>query len=240
MFGGSHARQSPGQILLTAFHKAGLKTAGTRARAKRVRGGLIAPVCGSHKSAAAGSISRVLPEHGGGTKSEMAGPIKSGRPGPNIEVPGNIAARKRQAGERGPSLPPRLNPPTLSLSCPAQPRAKRAISRPPDPALEGGMPIGVSPAGGTGGFTPAAKGVAFRRVQTVSSKGGLPGPGKSPWLLSLRGPGAVSLLRRHVGDYCGESSHGGRLCHRPAEIERTPRSCPPSWRQGSWLTPQTR
>jgi hypothetical protein len=43
----------------------------------------------------------------------------------------------------------------------------------------------------------AAEDVAFSRVQTVRSKGGLPGPGKSPWLLGLRGPGAVSLLRHH-------------------------------------------
>jgi len=40
-----------------------------------------------------------------------------------------------------------------------------------------------------------AEDVAFRRVQTVRSKGGLPGPGKSPWLLGLRGSGVVSLLR---------------------------------------------
>jgi hypothetical protein len=45
---------------------------------------------------------------------------------------------------------------------------------------------------------PAAEGVAFRRVQTVRSKGGLPGPGKSPWLLGLRGLGVVSLLRHHL------------------------------------------
>jgi hypothetical protein len=37
----------------------------------------------------------------------------------------------------------------------------------------------------------------FRRVQRVRSKGGLPGPGKRPWLLGLRGLGLVSLLRHH-------------------------------------------
>src|SRR5262245_56587019 len=44
----------------------------------------------------------------------------------------------------------------------------------------------------------AAEGVAFRRVQTVRSKGGLAGRGKSPWLLGLRGTGTVSLLRHQL------------------------------------------
>jgi hypothetical protein len=42
----SHVRQSPDQISLTAFQKVGLKARGTRARAKRVRGELIAPASG--------------------------------------------------------------------------------------------------------------------------------------------------------------------------------------------------
>jgi len=51
MFDGSHARQSPGQIFLTAFRKVGLKAAETRDRAKRGRGGLNAPVNPSSREA---------------------------------------------------------------------------------------------------------------------------------------------------------------------------------------------
>jgi hypothetical protein len=49
-----------------------LKARGTRARAKRVRGGLWLAVSGP-------------------ISARAAGPIKSGRPGPNIEVVGNVA-----------------------------------------------------------------------------------------------------------------------------------------------------
>jgi hypothetical protein len=69
----------------------------------------------------------------------------------------------------------------------------------PRQTLHGGMPDGRHPLAEPAA-SPVAGAVALRSVQTVRSKGGLPGPGKSPWLLGLRGPGVVSLLRHQVTD----------------------------------------
>jgi len=83
------------------------------------------------------------------------------------------------------------------------------------------MPDGRQPLAEPGGFSPAPEDVAFRKVQTVRSKCGLPGPGKSPWLLGLRGSGVLSLLRHQQlaienwsGGYrselrCNREAHAG-------------------------------
>src|SRR5262249_8732142 len=84
-----------------------------------------------------------------------------------------------------------------------------------DPEMLTGAPQrfmlkGVSAAGAATASPRAPDSVAFRQVQTVRSKGGLPGPGKSPWLLGLRGPGVVSLLRhQHLEAIGGQNISGG-------------------------------
>jgi hypothetical protein len=68
----------------TGFEEASKGPTGPEHERSSARGDLSFRWAGPISTGRLGHISRVLPEHRGGSKSEMASPIKSGQPGPDI------------------------------------------------------------------------------------------------------------------------------------------------------------